>query len=158
MELLQDAEQLRRVPMFSKLERSKLKLLAFTSECLTFQDGEVLFRAHEPADCAFVLMSGEVEIWAETASGEFLVGSLGENALLGELAVFNRGSRTATLRAKGPVRVLRIAEDAFIKLVTQNPQVALDVMRQLSDKLTRAHRQFEQLKSELSERPAGKQG
>ena len=140
--------------MFSKLERSKLKLLAFTSECLTFEDGEVLFRAHEPADCAFVLMSGEVEILAETASGQFLVGTLGENALLGELAIFNRASRTATLRARGSARVLRIAEDVFIKLVSENPEVALDVMRQLSDKLTRAHRQFEQLKSELSERPA----
>ena len=140
--------------MFSKLERSKLKLLAFTSECLTFEDGEVLFRAHEPADCAFVLMSGEVEILAETASGQFLVGTLGENALLGELAVFNRAPRTATLRARGSARVLRIAEDVFIKLVSENPEVALDVMRQLSDKLTRAHRQFEQLKSELSERPA----
>ncbi len=44
MALLKEAECLRKVPMFTKLDASKLKLLAFTSELLTFEDGEVLFR------------------------------------------------------------------------------------------------------------------
>ena len=43
MDLLQEAELLRKVPMFSRLEPAKLKLLAFTSESLSFDDGEVLF-------------------------------------------------------------------------------------------------------------------
>ena len=43
MDLLQEAELLRKVPMFSRLGPAKLKLLAFTSENLSFDDGEVLF-------------------------------------------------------------------------------------------------------------------
>ena len=60
MGLLKETEVLRKVPMFAKLEPSKLKLLAFTSEFQTFEDGEVLFHAGDPADCAFVIM-GTVE-------------------------------------------------------------------------------------------------
>ncbi len=67
LNISQEAELLRKVPMFSKMESSKLKLLAFTSESLTFETGESLCHAGDPADCAYVIMSGEVEIVGETA-------------------------------------------------------------------------------------------
>jgi CRP-like cAMP-binding protein len=53
------------------------------------------------------------------------------------------------VRAKGALQVLRITDEMFLKLVTENPEVALEVMRQLSDKLTVTHRQVEALESEL---------
>ena len=135
--------------MFAKLEPSKLKLLAFTSEYQTFEDGEVLVRAGDPADCAFVIMSGEVEILAKTDAGNVVVGTLRDNQIFGELALLNNAPRSATLRAKNRLCVLRIADEVFLKLVTENPEVALDLMHQLSDKLARSHQQVEALQSEL---------
>ena len=149
MDLLKEAEVLRKVSMFAKLEPSKLKLLAFTSEYQTFEDGEVLVRAGDPADCAFVIMSGEVEILAKTDAGNVVVGTLRDNQIFGELALLNNAPRSATLRAKNRLRVLRIADEVFLKLVTENPEVALDLMHQLSDKLARSHQQVEALQSEL---------
>ncbi len=149
MGLHQEAEVLRKVPMFAKLEPSKLKLLAFTSEYQTFEDGEVLFHAGDPADCAFVIISGEVEILAKTDAGDMVVGVLHNNQLFGELALLNKSARSATLRAKNRLRVLRITNDVFLKLITENPEVALDVMHQLSDKLALSHQQVEALQKEL---------
>jgi CRP/FNR family transcriptional regulator, cyclic AMP receptor protein len=149
VELLKEAETLRKVPLFAKLDSSKLKLLAFTSQCVTFENGEVLVREGDPADAAYVIMSGDVEILAKTSEGEVAYGTLGANQLFGELALLTNTPRTATLRAKGPVQVLRIADDMFLKLVTENPDVALEVMRQLSDKLVRAHKQVEALENKL---------
>lgn len=149
MGLLKETEILRKVPMFAKLEPSKLKLLAFTSELLTFDDGEVLFHEGDPADCAYVIMSGEIEILAKTDAGEVVVGTLSEHQLFGELAVLTNEPRTATLRAKGRLETLRITDEMFLKLVTENPEVALDVMRQLSEKLARTHRQVEALETKL---------
>ncbi len=143
MELLKEAETLRKVPLFAKLDSSKLKLLAFTSQSVTFENGEILFRAGDPADAAYVVLSGEVEIVAEADQGDVVYGTLGPNQLIGELAVISKTQRTATLRAKGVLQVLRIGDEAFLKLVTENPDVALEVMRQLSDKLIRAHREVE---------------
>ena len=121
--------------MFSKLEPSKLKLLAFTSEAIEFQDQDILFHLNDPSDSAYVIMSGMVEILVETEDGLVPVVTRGENEMIGEMAVLTNSPRSATLRAKGPVRALRISNDAFVKMMTENPHVALDVMRQLSLKL-----------------------
>lgn len=149
MDIQKETQSLRNVPMFAKLDPSKLKLLAFTSQSLHFDDGEVVFRVGDRADCAYVVLEGEVEILAETDGGEVVAGILGKNQLVGELAILTNSLRSATIRAKGEVVALRIAEDMFLKLLAENSEVALDVMRQLSEKLARSHHQFEELQSKL---------
>ena len=50
MSLNEEVEALRHIPMFSKIEPSKLKLLAFTSERLTFQDGQLICEQGDVGD------------------------------------------------------------------------------------------------------------
>jgi len=150
VDVYQEAEQLQQVPMFSRLEASKLKLLAFTSESLTFSDRQILFTLDDPADCVFVIMQGEVEILGPGADGELTpIVTRGHNELIGEMAVLSNSPRSATLRAKGEVRALKIPNELFLKLLTENGDVALSVMRELSDKLATSHEQVEQLQAEL---------
>lgn len=156
MDLYQEAEQLRRVPMFSRLEASKLKLLAFTSEAIEFHDQDILFHVNDPSDCAYVIMSGEVEILVETEDGLMPVVTRSKNEMIGEMAILTNSPRSATLRAKGAVQTLRISNDAFLKMMTDSPHVALDVMRQLSLKLAEStamvselSQQVESLQSQL---------
>ena len=149
MDLLQEAELLRKVPMFARLEPSRLKLLAFTSQNLSFGNAEELFRAGEPSDCAYVIMEGEVEVMADTEAGEVVAVTLSKNELFGEMGVLSNAPRSASIRAKGDVKALRITDEAFLKLLRDNPDVALDVLRQLSDKLARSHKQFEDMQSRL---------
>lgn len=149
MGIQKETELLRNVPMFAKLDPSRLKLLAFTSQCLNFDDGEILFHEGNRADCAYVIMSGEVEILADTGGMQFIAGTLGRNQMFGELGVLTKTPRSATLRAKGELVALRISDDIFLKLLAENPEIALDVMRQLSEKLILSHHQVEELKGEL---------
>ena len=152
MDLNTEAEMLHKVPMFSKLELPKLKLVAFTSELCTYEGSEVLFEAGDAADSAYVIMEGAVEIVAETGAGSVVEGVLGPNELFGELAVLTNSPRSATIRAKGDLVALRITGEMFLKLLAENPEVSLDVMRQLSDKLVRAHDQFVGLQKQLRQR------
>ena len=99
MDLQQETDLLRKVPMFSKLDPSKLKLLAFTSQSLSFDDGEEIFHVGEPADSAYVIMHGEVDIIAETDAGEVVAGTLQRNELFGELAVERGEGRVIDARA-----------------------------------------------------------
>ena len=151
MDLTTEAEMLRKVPMFSKLELSKLKLVAFTSELCTYDGGEILFEEGDAADSAYVVMQGEVEIVAETEAGQVVEAVLGRNELFGELGVLTNSPRSATIRARDGLVALRITDDMFHKLIAENPEVALDVMRQLSDKLVRSHEQFVGLQKRLQE-------
>ena len=150
LSLHEEAELLRRVPMFSKLEASKLKLLAFTSESMTFEDGEVLFHRGDPADCAYVIMEGAVDVMSDTDDGVVVATTLRANELFGELGVITNETRSATLRANGALQALRISDEMFLKLLADNADLALDVMRQLSLKLTRTHRQYEEASRELA--------
>ena len=149
MDLTTEAEMLHKVPMFSKLELSKLKLLAFTSELCTFDASEVLFEAGDAPDSAYVIMQGAVEIVAETEAGPVVEGVLGTNELFGELGVLTNSPRSATIRAQDRLVALRITDEMFLKLLAENPEVALDVMRQLSEKLVRSHEQFVALQKRL---------
>ena len=153
MDIQRETEALSKVPLFSKLEQSKLKLLAFTSELQTYEDGDVVFDEGEAADCTFVIMEGEADIYSKTKAGggEVVVGTLRANQLLGELGVLTSSPRAATIRARGRLMMLRISGDMFLKLLAENPPVALDVMRQLSGKLVLAHRQYEELQDKLQQ-------
>jgi len=151
MDLTTEAELLHKVPMFSKLDLSKLKLVAFTSELCSFERGEVLFEAGDAPDSAYVIMEGAVEILAETDAGLVVEGVLGTNELFGELGVLTNAPRSATIRAQDELVALRITDEMFLKLLAENPEVALDVMRQLSDKLVRSHEQFVELQKRLQQ-------
>ena len=151
MDLKTEAEMLRKVPMFSKLDLSKLKLVAFTSELCTYDGGQILFEAGDAADSAYVIMQGEVEIIVETEAGPIVEVVLGRNELVGELGVLTNSPRSATVRARDGLVALRITDDMFHKLIVENPEVALDVMRQLSDKIVRSHEQFVGLQERLQE-------
>ena len=150
LNLNEEAELLRRVPMFAKLDSAKLKLLAFTSESLSYEDGEVLFHRGDPADCAYVIMEGAVDVLSETEGGVVVATTLRANELFGELGVITNETRSATLRARGTLQALRISDEMFLRLLADNSDMALDVMRQLSLKLTRTHRQYEEAQRELS--------
>jgi CRP/FNR family transcriptional regulator, cyclic AMP receptor protein len=144
-----EAEMLQKVPLFSGLSASERKLLAFTSQLQCFAPGDALMRQGEPADCAYVILEGEVEVLGSTSAGDFVIATLGRNAMPGEVGVFTDAPRTATVRAKGPVRALRISPEVFLRLASGRPDRALQVMRQLSTLIANDLRTLASLKEEL---------
>ena len=73
MTLEEDVELLRNIPLFAKIEPSKLKLLAFTSERLTFNPGDSLFKQGDEGDALYVIMEGEADVLVDTPSGQITV-------------------------------------------------------------------------------------
>ncbi len=137
MSLNEEVELLRNIPLFAKLEPSKLKLLAFTSERLTFQPGQVLFRQGDMGDAAYVLMDGEADIIVDTPQGPLTVAHLKRNDFVGEIAILCDVPRTATVQASTSLVTLRIAKELFFRLVTEFPQMAVEIMRVLAQRVER---------------------
>ncbi len=135
MTLQRDVDTLRNIPLFSKIEPSKLKLLAFTSERLEFQPGEQICQQGERGDAAFIILEGEADVFVETEEGPLRVARLGRNDIIGEIAILCDVPRTATVIAASPLVTLRISKDAFFNLVTQFPEVAIGVMHELASRL-----------------------
>ena len=99
MSIHEDVELLRRIPMFAKVDPAKLKLLAFTSERVTFDEGQELFHQGDAADAAYIVVDGSTEVIVDSPRGPLVVASLGKNALIGDIGILCDVPRTATIKA-----------------------------------------------------------
>ena len=150
MSLNEEVELLRAIPLFAGIEPSKLKLLAFASERLTYAANDELFHQRDPGDAAFVLIDGEVDILIDTAYGMKPVVRLGRNSLIGEIAILCDLPRTATVRAVTAVTTLRISKDLFFRLITEFPNMAVSVMRDLAHRVEAMNQKLREANEKLA--------
>lgn len=155
MDLAEETDLLRKIPMFAKMDTSRLKLLAFASEIVAFEDGDVVFNSGDSADFAYVIMDGAVDVVTETERGPVVSSTLKQNQLIGELGLLNNAPRNATLIASGSLRAMKITGDMFFRLLRENSEVALDVIRMLSEKLSRSHALVESLQKQVAQQDHG---
>ena len=135
MSLEQEVELIRQFPIFSKIQPAKQKLLCFSSERLTFEAGQVMFRAGDAGDACYIIIEGSIEISVETAKGPLVVNTLGRNEIIGEIAIFGDVPRTATATAVTRLETLRISKDLLHSVIRENPDAALELIRILASRL-----------------------
>ncbi len=152
MALKDEVEQLRRVPLFADVAPAKLKLLAFTSDIVSFPSGKVVFVQGEQGDAAYVLLSGTVEVLVETPTGQIKVDTFGANAIVGEIAILCDGVRTATIKTAEPVTALRIRKEHFLKLLADSPEMTIQIIRVLAERLNHTTAALTEARSELRRR------
>jgi CRP-like cAMP-binding protein len=135
MNLNEEVELLKLVPIFSKIEQAKLKLLAFTSERVNFAVGQEVCHQGDPGDTMYVILGGTADVLIDTAGGQIAVAEMKKNSFFGEIAILCDVPRTATIKAKEPLSTLKITKDMFYRLVAEFPQMAVEIMRELAHRL-----------------------
>ncbi|MGH6903346.1 MAG: cyclic nucleotide-binding domain-containing protein [Geminicoccaceae bacterium] len=158
MSLTKDVEVLRHIPLFAKVEPARLKLLAFTSERLQYLPGDELFRQGDYGDSAYIILEGAADVLVDTPKGAIKVASLGKNDIIGEIAILCDVPRTATVVAHGDLETLRVSKDGFFHLVTQFPQVGIEVMSALASKLHHTTQALTAARARLDELNRGNGG
>lgn len=152
MALEDEVRSLRAVPLFAKVDAAKLKLLAFTSERLEFAEGEILFEQGDSGTSAYIVLEGEAEVLIEGGGGQgpIKVATLGQNDIIGEIAMLTDVPRTATIRAGTRLVALKISKDVFLRLVRDFPEMGVEIMRELARRLNETTRQLQAAKSAAS--------
>ena len=130
-----EVEILRQIPLFANIDPAKLKLMGFASERLTFQNGQSLFRQGDPGDAAYIIVEGTADILVDTPSGPITVATLAKNDIVGEIAILCDVPRTATVTAMGELVTLKITKDLFFRMVTDFPEMGVEIMRVLAHRL-----------------------
>ncbi|MDP7650433.1 MAG: ABC transporter transmembrane domain-containing protein [Rhodospirillales bacterium] len=102
-ELAGVAGNLGRIPLLAGLDRSQLKLLAFTSEAMTFGDGDMIIRQGDIGDSAYIITDGQAKVFITRDGDERYIRTMTDNDVFGELALICDMPRTATVQAEGPV-------------------------------------------------------
>lgn len=150
MSLNEEVELLRNIPLFAKLEPSKLKLLAFTSERITYEAGQVLFNQGDVGDAAYIIVEGAASVLVDTPDGPLEVASLGRNDFVGEIAILCDVPRTATVKATARTVTLRITKDLFFRLVAEFPEMSVEIMRELAARLEQTTKQLREAMAKSS--------
>jgi len=138
-----ETSALAQVPLFSEMDASKLKLLAFTSERLTYTKGEDLFRQGDPGTAAYVILEGAVNIVIGEGEEELVVNNLKQNELVGDMALLSTKPRSATVRAETNVTVLELKKELFLELLEGSPHFSAHIARIMSDRLYNMTEQFQ---------------
>jgi CRP/FNR family cyclic AMP-dependent transcriptional regulator len=98
---------------------------------LQLAPGDSLFREGEKGEKMYVLLEGEMEILL----GDFVLETVRQGALIGEMALIDDSPRTASVVAKTSCRLAEIDRRRFHFLVQQTPHFATHVMKTLADRL-----------------------
>lgn len=101
----------------------------------TYQDGEVIVRQGEVGDCMFVIQEGKVEVVAEMGDSEVRLAVREEGDFFGEMAIFERDVRSATVRALGEVRVLTVDKKNFLRRIHEDPSLAFRLVETMSGRI-----------------------
>ena len=130
MALEDDIRTLGETPLLDQLGRDAQRLIAFSAERVRLAAGDTLFREGDPADAAYVVVSGELALTRGKAEKRVRRG-----ALLGELALISDVIRPATAAAAEPSELLKLARGLFTRLFDEYPDLARALHGRLAARL-----------------------
>jgi HEAT repeat protein len=138
LEYLETMLQLRRVPLFERLEPEDLLRVAMIASERTFEAGSTLIREGEVGDEMFVLLEGAVHVTRRGADGtERPVRDYGPGDHIGELAVLREAPRAGTVTAgDGTVRTLVIGGEGLQSILRERPAAAMAMLATLAERVS----------------------
>ncbi|MBT9370662.1 cyclic nucleotide-binding domain-containing protein [Rhizobium sp. CSW-27] len=138
MALSDDIRLISQVPLFQGLDDDQLRLVAFGAERRNVSKGQELFRERSPAESAFVVARGRIDLYTEGRDGiAELSRSVGPGTLLSELALVTMVERKFTAIAAEDGEVLRIARTLFHRLLEEYPAVAAVLQERIRQNIAR---------------------
>jgi CRP/FNR family cyclic AMP-dependent transcriptional regulator len=113
-----------------------------------FNDGEVIIRQGDAGDYMYEIMDGQVEILQEREGEEVRLAILEKGDFFGEMAIFEREKRSATVRAHGQVRVLTVDKKILLRRISEDPSLALRILERMSHRIRQMDNELVSLRME----------
>jgi CRP/FNR family cyclic AMP-dependent transcriptional regulator len=134
----QDDQVVRRAPLFMALDDASAASLRGSMDNVRLNKGAILFSEGDEGDHLYVIVEGKLKLGTSSGDGrENLLSILGPGEMFGELSLFDPGPRTSTATAVTDVRMLSLGHDKVVPWITQHPQVALELLARLAQRLRR---------------------
>jgi len=122
---------LRKVPLFSTLSSKHLKTIAATGKELSYVPGQEIVQEGSMGVGFFLILDGHVRV----RKGKKTLAELKTGDFFGEMSLFDEQPRSATVEATVDTKCLGIAAWSFIGMVKSNPDIAVNLMKELAARL-----------------------
>jgi CRP/FNR family cyclic AMP-dependent transcriptional regulator len=136
-------EFLKQLDVFNELSEQELASVAALCKEASFKAGDLILAIKDPAESFFVIRQGNVQIITNTDVLESkpelidaVMVSLGKGQTFGEMALVDRGARSATVRAGSDTDVYVIDCNEFLNLCYENTHLGFLVMRNIAADLS----------------------
>ena len=130
-------ELLKGVDMFEGLTEQELRRVGAICREAKYAKGQVVTSQGEEGDEMFIVRDGLVEVTVgEAGEGPRTVVNLGTGQVVGEMALVDRGPRSATVRCVTDAMLNVIERDAFEELCQSSAQIGMVVYRNLAADLS----------------------
>jgi CRP/FNR family transcriptional regulator/CRP/FNR family cyclic AMP-dependent transcriptional regulator len=138
-------ENIRNVSFFSALSDRELEMVARIAYAKTFNKGYMVFEEGEKRDTLYIVLKGRVKVSLYDEDGrEYILDIIGKDGFFGELSLFEELSGFANVMTLEQSDLLMIRRNDFMKLLMENRDFALSMIKELSKRLRAAN---EKLKS-----------
>jgi CRP/FNR family cyclic AMP-dependent transcriptional regulator len=124
---------LRTIPLFSGFDRHHIERLGMLTDEVDVPAGKVLIRQGDNGDDLMIIVSGQVAVERDGRQ----IDQMGPGDFFGEIALIERGPRTATCTAEAPTRLLVVNHRDFHTLMDEFPAVATQLLTTLAQRLRR---------------------
>jgi CRP/FNR family cyclic AMP-dependent transcriptional regulator len=107
--------------------------------------GTVLFREGEPGFEMFIIQKGRVQLTRNLQGVEKILAVLPAGEFLGEMAIINQKPRSATATVIEETHLLVLDQPTFEKMIKENTEIAVRLIKKLAARLEQANFQVELL-------------
>ena len=124
--------------IFNNLSDEKLEEISAMLKSTELNTGEILFNKGDPGDYLVIVEQGKLAIFdpIEGHTGdEIPIRIFSPGEILGEMAVIDQQSRSLSARAEEPTTILTLGHNEFKRILTDNPEIGLSVMADLSERI-----------------------
>jgi len=124
------------VPLFSTLDKNELVALAERVDELCESAGATLFHAGDPGDAMYVVISGEVEVYVQSPTGERITMERArQGQFFGEISLLDSGPRSASAVVVRDLHALVVDRGDLEQFLTACPTAALDLISAMGHRL-----------------------
>lgn len=117
----------------------------------TYNDGEVIFKEGEKGEVMYVIQAGKVRIKRDSTSGELTLGVLETGEIFGEMALFDRLPRSATVVALGGARILSVDRKKLFPTISRDPTLLFKILETMSQRIRKLDDEIGKLNKRRSE-------
>lgn len=136
----QEEEVVRRAPLFTALDEAAAVSLRASMDTVKIAKGSILFKEGDDGEHLYVIVDGKLKLGTSSGDGrENLLSILGPGEMFGELSLFDPGPRTSTATAVTDAKLLSLSHEKVIPWLKQNPEVSLQLLTRLSQRLRRTN-------------------
>jgi CRP/FNR family cyclic AMP-dependent transcriptional regulator len=100
-----------------------------------YKDGKTIIKQGHSGECFYVIQSGRVEVVQSSAHGEQHLTFLESGSFFGEMAIFEKEARSATIRAAGDARVLKVDKKTLYRRIQEDPLIAVGLLKTMSHRI-----------------------